>query len=586
MKPVLCPSPRTLVEGCGCIDAPARIRLNAAAVVALSRAAEVSAAIMGGICKVALDPDAAFAVTVERDPALHGEAYSLRCGPEGCHLRARTEQGVSRAFATLAQIFLGGKIPALDIDDAPALPLRGYMLDASRDRVPARRTLLHLLDALWLCKYNQFQLYVEHTFAFDGHEPVWEHASPFTRADIAWLQDQCAARGIELVPNLNSLGHFGRWLRLPAYRHLSECPDGVTLPNGRVMPPGGTTLFPGPDSLAFLDGLYAQYLPLFDSHRFNAGMDEPWELGLGRSADACQQRGKHRVYLDHLLAVARLAKKHGKALQFWADIVLEAPELVAELPEGITGMIWGYENGHPFEAQCAAFEKAGVPFVVCPGTSGWNSLAGRWENARANIAQAAAAARAHGAMGILLTDWGDNGHHQPLCVSLPPLAVCAELGWRGETGCDVEAALNILLLRDATGICGHAITTMGSLCERHFRTRIHNCAAAWKLFFAKPEELPEILTSEDAAAIPAFRAELAALRVELASARPTAFGGKLVCAELDLTARMLDAGVRRFQGEEMGGEIGRIADDYAELWLSRSERGGLEDSLARIAAIS
>ncbi|MFA5257613.1 MAG: glycoside hydrolase family 20 zincin-like fold domain-containing protein, partial [Opitutales bacterium] len=163
MKPVLCPSPRALVQSGGGIDAPARIRVGTADAGQLSRAAEVSAAILGGICKVAIDPDAAFAVDVGRDPALCGEAYRLSCGPEGCEIRAGTAQGVSRAFATLAQLFIGGQIPALDIRDAPALPLRGYMLDASRDRVPARRTLLHILDALWLCKYNQFQLYVEHT---------------------------------------------------------------------------------------------------------------------------------------------------------------------------------------------------------------------------------------------------------------------------------------------------------------------------------------------------------------------------------------------------------------------------------------
>ncbi len=111
---------------------------------------------------------------------------------------------------------------------------------------------------------------------------------------------------------------------------------------------------------------------------------------MGLSREACGRIGKHRVYLDHLRAVASLAAARGKSLQFWADIVLEAPELVAELPAGVTGLVWGYEASHPFATQCPAFARAAVPYIVCPGTSCWNSIAGRWLNAQANIASATA----------------------------------------------------------------------------------------------------------------------------------------------------------------------------------------------------
>ena len=58
-----------------------------------------------------------------------------------------------------------------------------------------------------------------------------------------------------------------------------------------------------------------------------------------------------------------------------------------------------------------------MPFWVCPGTSSWNSLVGRWPNARANVLDAAESGLAAGARGFLLTDWGDNGHWQHLPVS-------------------------------------------------------------------------------------------------------------------------------------------------------------------------
>ncbi len=550
--------------------------------------AEISAALAGKICGLPVNPQAPWRVKVLRDATLVGEAYGLSVTEQGAVVSAGAPEGVSRAFASLAQILLAGP-RAVAIADAPAFSRRGYMLDISRDRVPARRTLGHLLDLLWLCKVNELQLYVEHTFAFAGHEEVWKNASPLRPADILWLRDQCAARGIELVPNLNSLGHFGRWLEHPSYRRLSECPEGCVMPSGRVFPPGGTTLFPSPETLEFLADLYDQYLPLFSSRRFNGGLDEPWELGMGRSREICEKLGKHRVYLDHLSAVAKLAARHGKSLEFWADIVLEKPETVPQLPEGITGMIWGYEKGHPFESHCAAFEKAGVPFVACPGTTGWNSLGGRWENASTNIAEAVRAARVHGGRGLLLTDWGDNGHHQPLPVTLPPLLFFASRAWNPDAEPDVAAGID-LVLGDSSKKAGKLLLALGSAAERHFSLRLHNTSPAWKLFFTPAKDLPGILPPEDAANLAAFRAEMAQIAASGKDLRPERLGGKLVAEEIALAARMMDFGAFRAQkalGQSAASTdtIAILADDFAELWLKRSERGGLAESLARITAV-
>lgn len=592
MNIILCPIPRSIKMMGDFFDAPQTMAVVRDTTLSqdLGRAVDIAAAIFGRITSVAINPEAQYRVNVRLDKGLSNDAYRLILSNRGCRIAASTTGGINCAFSTLAQLILNGQLRPLEIEDKPALAVRGYMLDISRDRVAARRTLLHILDALWLLKYNQFQLYTEHTFAFKDHEKVWHDASPLKAQDVAWIQDQCEARGIELVPNFNSLGHFGRWLCHEEYRNLSECPDGCTLPNGRVMPVGGTTLQPCTETLCFLDSLYAEFLPLFKSRQFNAGMDEPWELGLGRSKELCERVGKHRVYLDHLLAVATLAAARGKSLQFWADIVLEAPEFVAELPQGITGMIWGYEAGHPFETQCAAFEKAKVPFIVCPGTTGWNSIAGRWLNASTNIAEAARAAIAHGGNGILLTDWGDNGHHQPPCVSLPPLALCADAAWNGQTRVKVEQAIDVLLLRDSSGIIGETLTALGSAAERHFVTRIHNTSPSWKMFFAKSDELKNILPPEDASQIPAFRGEIEFRINKLHNAKPLAFGGELVVRELELAARMLDYGAYRTKAAhkleaETTDTLARIADDFEELWLARSERGGLADSLARIKSI-
>src|SRR6185369_4793545 len=100
------------------------------------------------------------------------------------------------------------------------------MLDISRDKVPTMKTLYELVDLLASWKINQLQLYTEHTFAYRNHEDVWKKASPMTAEEIRDLDEYCAERFIDLVPNQNSFGHMERWFEHPEYLQLAEAPNG------------------------------------------------------------------------------------------------------------------------------------------------------------------------------------------------------------------------------------------------------------------------------------------------------------------------------------------------------------------------
>ena len=304
------------------------------------------------------------------------------------------------------------------------------MLDISRNRVPKMECLFHLVDALKQLRYNELQLYTEHTFAYKEHERVWRDASPMTRADIQTLDQYCQARGIELVPNQNSFGHMERWLKHAEYRHLAECPDGFEHPIAGWKE-SGSTLLPCLESAEFMDALYAELLPNFHSNQLHIGGDEPWELGHGRSRDVVQKQGKHTVYLNFLKELFAKAKARGATTQFWADILLEKPECVTQIPQNVTPVIWGYDVDSPYAEHCEAVASAGFRgnYYVAPGAGNWNSFGGRLEVARANIERAADQGPKHAAKGLLLTAWGDNGHHQPWATLYPPLILAAQACW-------------------------------------------------------------------------------------------------------------------------------------------------------------
>ena len=191
-------------------------------------------------------------------PAELENAYQIRITPENITLiGSQNAVTLWHAALTLIQIIAQSAtaLPCLTIDDQPDFARRGVMLDISRDRVPKMETLYALIDRLASWKINEVQLYTEHTFAYQKHPVVWQHASPMTGEEILALDRFCRDRFIDLVPNQNSFGHMHRWLMHPQYRHLAEVPEGFDFPLALTPRPFG--LAPAvQETLPFLAGLY------------------------------------------------------------------------------------------------------------------------------------------------------------------------------------------------------------------------------------------------------------------------------------------------------------------------------------------
>src|SRR5687768_3291609 len=128
------------------------------------------------------------------------QGYRITLNDRGVSIVAGDEAGEFYARQTLVQLRrqFGEDVPCGEIEDWPDFPVRGVMLDISRDKVPTMATLFGLVDMLAELKINQLQLYTEHTFAYPSHREVWEHASPLTGDEVRTLDVYCRARFIEL----------------------------------------------------------------------------------------------------------------------------------------------------------------------------------------------------------------------------------------------------------------------------------------------------------------------------------------------------------------------------------------------------
>jgi hexosaminidase len=535
------------------------------------------------------------AVSISVAPGQSAERYQVKISPAGIELRASDARGMSYAVTTLGQIIRqsSGALPAGEIVDWPDFPVRGLMLDISRDKVPTMETLFSLVDLLSDLKINHLELYTEHTFAYSAHREVWAEASPMTGEEILALDAYCRERFIDLVPNQNSFGHMHRWLSHARYRHLAECPDGFESPwgEGSNEPYG---LDPtNPACIELLDGLYAELLPHFGSRLFNAGCDETFDLGMGKSRELCERVGKGRVYLDFLRKIHRLTTAHGHTLLYWGDIIMQYPALVPELPRDAIALEWGYEADHPFEEHGARYREAGVPWWVCPGTSSWNSIAGRTDNCLANIRAAARAGLTHGASGFLNTDWGDNGHWQVLPVSYLGFAAGAALSWCREANgaSDLRRELDVHVFRDRAGIMGTLVRDLGNTYQREGPLKHNGSALFYVLLNRKDVMDPRELSAE---ALGKAREWVDASASRLHEARMERPDAALILDELANTVRLFHSACDHARALLEGtwndrramarahDELRFAIGEYRRLWVRRNRIGGLADSVRRL----
>ncbi len=396
----------------------------------------------------------------------NAQGYTLVITKHNIILTAHDVAGLYYAATTLNQITKyaqdNGKLPCLTVSDYPDFKRRGITVDVSRCKVPTKETLFKQIDLYASWKINEIQLYTEHTFKYQNHKTAWDDASPYTADDILEIDKYCRDRFIDLVPNQNSFGHMERWLKHKEYQYLAECPE-IKDPEHFTLGIRRTVCAVDPKSKEFADELYSELLPNFSSEFVNIGGDEPYELGHGRSKEACDKQGKGRVYLSYLKKINNLVQSKGKNAQFWGDIIVKHPELIPELPQNITCMIWGYRANHPFKKQCPKFKKANIPFYVCPGTSSWRSIVGRSDNAIANQLNAAQNGLDNGAIGYLNTDWGDYGHWHYSFINYYSFIYGAALSWNIKANKDIDynSLLNRYLYKEKSNKLAQLISELG-----------------------------------------------------------------------------------------------------------------------------
>lgn len=460
-KPIILPVPRKLEWADG--------RFNLQVPVVFSSAPVEDIEEIGKIIQIQFGAEGirsnSGSVKFIKNNTLQNQGYSLSVKPNQLIVEYNDLPGLYYALTTVKQLAnqSDNQLPCVQIEDYPDLKVRGAMLDISRGKVPTLKTLFGMVDFLSDLKYNQLQLYIEgFSFGYPSFKNLWKKSeTPLMPDEIKQLDKYCKDRCIELVPNQNMLGHMAAWLETDEYKELAECPEGYKL-LGLIETK--TTLAPlNPGSLELVKKMSEDLLPNFQSNQFNVNLDEPFELGKSKKNPVTDKLEIAQIYLNYAKKLNEFANSKGKKMMMWGDVISRSPEIIPEIPRNITLLEWRYESVQPFKVICSKYQKAGLHYMVCPGTSSWSSFTGRTENMMRNIEDAATNAILYGADGMLITDWGDTPHLQYLTASYAGLAYAAALSWNNlpKDQVPLGSYLSKVIFKDESGKVGDLVLDLG-----------------------------------------------------------------------------------------------------------------------------
>ncbi len=191
------------------------------------------------------------------------------------------------------------------------------------------------------------------TLEFDSVPGI---ASPhaYSKSEMRELIAFAKSHGIDIIPEVASLGHSRYITRLPQYRHLDEIEHVFT----GICPVS-------PETRDVLAKLIAETAELFPSPFLHVGLDE---ANIGHhplTREALTTRSLTEIVADHINFMNGLVRKAGKQMMMWGDGLLRDRKIAPLLPRNIVICDWQYGANVTGETT-QYFLDEGFPVVQCP----------------------------------------------------------------------------------------------------------------------------------------------------------------------------------------------------------------------------
>ncbi|THU98929.1 beta-hexosaminidase [Dendrothele bispora CBS 962.96] len=304
------------------------------------------------------------------------EAYSLIIPADGsqAELKANSTLGLFRGLTTFSQLWydLDGTTYSvegpIEIKDEPAYPYRGLMLDTARNFFPVS-DIKRTLDAMSWVKINTFHWHIVDSQSFPLQVPdfpelasagAYSSSMMYTPEDVKDIVDYAAARGIDVLPEIDTPGHT--MIISKAFPEHIACAEAKPWASFANEPPAGQLRLASVSTMNFTQSLFTSVSSMFPGKFFSSGGDELntncYDQDPETQAELTASGKTLEEALDTFTQVTHGAlHENGKTAVVWEEMVLEHN---VTLSNDTVVMVW-ISSEH-----AASVAQAGFRFVHAP----------------------------------------------------------------------------------------------------------------------------------------------------------------------------------------------------------------------------
>jgi hypothetical protein len=279
-------------------------------------------------------------------------------------------EGTATLLQSLATRDGNTSLPKMTVKDWPHADYTGTMIDAARQWIPTD-CIKFTIEAcrFWKVRYLQMHFTDDHAFTFGSKifpelgTNNWQIsdgvvARCYTQDEMRDLEAYAVARGVTIVPELETPGHSGAMAR--------GRPDLFSGPG--CMPMASEKLYEA------LDKLMGEMCAIFKaSPYFHIGCDEANIYGVGKTPEEQEYMKKYtlpednhplndawQVYIMHVIRMKQLCQKYGKIAVAWEGLASDK-----RVKDDIVVMTW-YNPGFAAEMERDGFSVITVPWGIPP----------------------------------------------------------------------------------------------------------------------------------------------------------------------------------------------------------------------------
>ncbi|KAI0375221.1 glycoside hydrolase [Pilatotrama ljubarskyi] len=266
------------------------------------------------------------------------EGYELEVSPTNVRITGAGSKGAFWATRTLLQglVLTGGQFPTGKIVDKPDWRTRGFMLDVGRQWYPITFLQDLCTYASWF-KISEFHVHLSDNVSPRGNfnayarfrlrpeDPALAGLTPhlnetYTRQEFDAFQAGCAARGVTVVPELESPGHA---LVITQWKPDLALSTDPTLINLTV-----------PDAIPTIKSIWKEFLPWFHTKQVSIGADE-YNASLADD---------YNNFVNEMSDF--IGQESEKTIRLWGT---REPSNRTSVSKNITVQHWDFGDDDPFE---------------------------------------------------------------------------------------------------------------------------------------------------------------------------------------------------------------------------------------------